>query len=118
MVDDRASEAVAPSPEHPSRNEMLCLAAYVLALSAYLAFGPQAIDSWLPRDWIASDRIRFFITLGRKLVVFVALPFVFFGPLYGYSVRDFGWQSAGLRELVRSHLPVVLVVGGALLAFQ
>lgn len=104
--------------QHPTRGEMVGLGAYVLALSVYLAFGPQAIDSLLPRDWIASDRIRFFITLGKKLIVFVALPFALFGPLCGYALRDFGWQKAGIRELFRSHLPVVLVVGGALLAFQ
>jgi len=104
--------------QHPNRMEMLGLGAYVAALSVYLAFGPQAIDSWLPPDWIASERIKFFITLGRKLIVFVVLPFALFGPLCGYGVCDFGWQKAGLRELIRSHLPVVLVVGSALLAFQ
>ena len=77
--------------QHPTPREMLGLAAYVLALSAYLAFGPQMIDSWLPSDWIASDRIRFFVTLTRKLIVFVALPFALFGRLCGYAVRDFGW---------------------------
>jgi membrane protease YdiL (CAAX protease family) len=104
--------------QHPTPREMLGLVAYVLSLSAYLAIGPQTIDSWLPPDWIASDRIRFFITLMKKLIVFVALPFAFFGPFCGYAVRDFGWQRAGLRELFSSHLPVVLVVSGAILAFQ
>src|SRR6266705_4326358 len=64
---------------HPTGVEMLALLAYVLALSVYLAFGPQAIDSWLPQDWIASDRTKFFVTLGKKLLVFVALPLVIFG---------------------------------------
>ncbi len=40
----------------PTRTEMLVLGSYILALSLYLAFGPQAIDSWLPQDWIASER--------------------------------------------------------------
>ena len=104
--------------QHPTRGEMVGLGAYVLALSVYLALGPQAIDSLLPKDWIASDRIRFFITLGKKLIVFVALPFALFGPLCGYALRDFGWQKLDIRELFRSHLPVVLIVGGAILAFQ
>ena len=104
--------------QHPTGREMLGLAAYVLLLSAYLAVGPQAIDSWLPREWIASDRIRFFVTLTKKLIVFVLLPFAFFGPLCGYRLRDFGWQKESFRELCRSHLPVVLCVGVAILAFQ
>lgn len=104
--------------QHPTPREMLGLAIYVLALSAYLAFGPQTIDSWLPPDWIASDRLRFFATIVKKLIVFVALPFALFGAFCGYSARDFGWQRAGLHELFRSHLLVVLVVSGAILAFQ
>jgi CAAX protease family protein len=103
---------------HPSGREMLGLAAYVLVLSAYLAFGPQAIDSWLPPAWIASERIRFFVTLTKKLIVFVVLPFALFGPLCGYRLRDFGWQKESFRELFRSHLPVVLCVSAAILAFQ
>jgi len=104
--------------QHPIRGEMIGLLLYVLAVSIYLVFGPQWIDSWLPRDWIDSERIRFVVSLTRKLIVFVLLPFVFFGPLCGYKLGDFGWQKAGLRELGRSHLAVVLVLSAAILAFQ
>lgn len=103
---------------HPTSGEMIGLLLYVLAVSIYLVFGPQWIDSWLPRDWIGSERIRFFVSLSRKLIVFVLLPFVLFGPLCGYKLADFGWQKAGLRELGRSHLAVVLVLSAAILAFQ
>ncbi len=103
---------------HPIGAEMLALLAYVLALSVYLAFGPQAIDSWLPQDWIASDRIKFFGTLGKKLLVFVALPLGIFALAWRYSVRDFGFQRDGLRELGRTHLPIVLVASCAVLAFN
>jgi hypothetical protein len=34
--------------QHPTRGEMLGLGAYLIALSLYLAFGPQTINSWLP----------------------------------------------------------------------
>jgi len=80
--------------------------------------GPQAIDSWLPQDWIASDRIKFFVTLGKKLLVFVALPLGIFAPAWRYSVRDFGFQRDGLRELGRTYLPIVLVASCAVLAFN
>ena len=67
---------------------------------------------------IASPRIRFFVTLTKKLIVFVALPFALFGPLCGYRWRDFGWQKESFRELLRSHLPAVLCLSVAILAFQ
>src|SRR5207249_1277487 len=60
----------------------------------------------------------FFITLVKKLIVFVAIPLAIFRFGFGYRLRDFGIQREGLRALCRGHLPVVLVVGGAFVAFQ
>jgi membrane protease YdiL (CAAX protease family) len=103
---------------HPSTSELVVLIVYVLALSFYLVGGPQWIDQHLPSSWIDSARIKFFIVLAKKLLVFVVIPFAIFRFGFGYRIRDFGIQRDGLRALVRSHLPVVLAVGGAFLVFQ
>jgi uncharacterized protein len=111
--------AVAPPISiQPGRSELIVLTAYVIALSVYLIGGPQWIDQHLPSAWTDSQRIKFVITLAKKLFVFVAIPFVIFRLGFGYRVRDFGIQREGLRALCRSHLPVVLAVGGAFLVFQ
>jgi len=102
----------------PGKSQLIVLIAYIVALSLYLVGGPQWIDQHLPSSWIDSAQIRFFVTLAKKLVVFVAIPFAIFRFGFGYRIRDFGIQSEGLRALCGSHLPVVLVVGGAFLAFQ
>ena len=107
-----------PTNVHPGRGEIVGVVAYVVVLSIYLAIGPQTIDSRLPQAWVASERIHFFISVTRKLIVFVLLPFLLFGPFCGYSIRDFGLRSASWREAGRSHLPVILLVSGALLIFQ
>jgi CAAX protease family protein len=103
---------------HPSTSELVVLIVYVLALSFYLVGGPQWIDQHLPSSWVDSARIKFFIVLAKKLLVFVVIPFAIFRFGFGYRIRDFGIQRDGLRTLVRSHLPVVLAVGGAFLVFQ
>ena len=102
----------------PSGREMLVLTGYIIALSIYLIGGPQWIDNHLPRAWIDSAQIKFFLTLAKKVIVFVAIPFVIFRFLFGCRTRDFGIQVAGLRAFGRNHLPVILLVGGALIAFQ
>jgi membrane protease YdiL (CAAX protease family) len=102
----------------PSAFELIVLCAYVLAVSLYLIGGPQWIDQHLPSFWIDSARSKSSIDLAKKLLVFVLIPLSIFRFGFGYRIRDFGIQREGLRELCRSHLPVVLTVGGAFLAFQ
>jgi membrane protease YdiL (CAAX protease family) len=55
---------------------------------------------------------------GQKLVVFVIIPFGIFRFAFGYRVRDFGVQWQSFRAAVGNQLPVVLVIGLVLLAFQ
>jgi membrane protease YdiL (CAAX protease family) len=102
----------------PGQFQLIVLIGYIIILSVYLVGGPQWIDQHLPDSWIDSARIKFFITLAKKLIVFVAIPFAIFRFGFGYRLRDFGIQREGLRALRHSHLPVVLVVGGAFVAFQ
>ena len=101
-----------------SKSQLIVLIGCIIGLSIYLIGGPQWIDQHLPSSWIDSARIKFFITLAKKLIIFVAIPFAVFRFGFGYRLRDFGIQRDGLLALRRSHLPVVLVVGGAFLAFQ
>ena len=100
------------------KSQLIVLIGYIIVLSVYLVGGPQWIDQHLPSSWIDSARTRFFITLAKKLVVFVVIPFAIFRFAFGYRIRDFGIQRQGLRALYKSHLAVVLVMGGLFVAFQ
>jgi membrane protease YdiL (CAAX protease family) len=102
----------------PSKPQLVVLIGYIVLLSIYLVGGPQWIDQHLPSSWIDSAQTKFFVTLAKKVIVFVAIPFAIFRFGFGYRLRDFGIQREGLLALRRSHLPVVLAVGGAFLAFQ
>jgi membrane protease YdiL (CAAX protease family) len=102
----------------PGKPQLIVLIGYIIVLSVYLVGGPQWIDQHLPSSWIDSARARSFITLAKKLIVFVAIPLAIFRFGFGYRLRDFGIQSEGLRALRGSHLPVILVVGGSFVAFQ
>jgi len=102
----------------PGKSQLIILIGYIVLLSLYLVSGPQWIDQHLASTWIDSVRTKFFVTLIKKLLVFVIIPFAIFRFGFGYRIRDFGIQREGLRALCCSHLPVVVVVGGAFLAFQ
>ena len=71
----------------PNKSQLIVLIGYIVVLSVYLVGGPQWIDQHLPSSWIDSARIKFFTTLAKKLVVFVAIPFVIFRYGFGYELR-------------------------------
>ena len=98
--------------------EMWLLFACLIVVTLYLVWGPALSEALVPADWLASPRVKFFIALVRKLVVFVAVPFLLFRTFFGYRWRDFGLQLAGFRALAGNHLPVVLALSSAILVFQ
>lgn len=102
----------------PGASELIVLSGYIIVLSLYLIGGPQWIDQHLPSEWTDLPRIKSVITLAKKLIVFVAIPFAIFRFSFGYGVRDFGVQRESLRALRGNHLPVVLALGGVFAAFQ
>jgi membrane protease YdiL (CAAX protease family) len=103
---------------HRSAAEMLLLFACLIGVTLYLIWGTALSEALVPASWLASERAKFFVVFTRKLIVFVAIPFVLFRTVFGYRWRDFGLQFAGVRALAGNHLPVVLVLSAAILIFQ
>jgi hypothetical protein len=87
----------------PSKSELIVLTGYIILLSVYLIGGPQWIDQHLFSSWAESARTKFFITLAKKLIVFIAVPFAIFRFGFGYRIRDIGIQREGLQALRRNH---------------
>jgi len=99
-------------------SEMWLLLACLLGVTLYLVWGAALSEALVPASWLGSARGKFFVVFIRKLIVFVAIPFVLFRTIFGYRWRDFGLQLAGFRTLAGNHLPVVLVLSAAILVFQ
>jgi len=99
-------------------SEMWLLLACLLGVTLYLVWGAAWSEGLAPASWLGSARGKFFIVFIRKLIVFVAIPFVLFRTIFGYRWRDFGLQLAGFRALAGNHLLVVLVLSAAILVFQ
>jgi uncharacterized protein len=103
---------------HRSAAEMWLLLACLIGVTLYLVWGAALSEALVPASWLASERGKFFVVFARKLIVFVAIPFVLFRAVFENRWRDFGLQFAGLRALAGNHLPVVLVLSAAILVFQ
>jgi membrane protease YdiL (CAAX protease family) len=104
--------------ERRSAAEMWLLLACLVGITLYLIWGAALSEALVPAEWLASPRMKFLLALVRKLIVFVAIPFLLFRIIFGYRWRDFGLQFAGLRALTGNHLLVVLVLSAVILLFQ
>jgi membrane protease YdiL (CAAX protease family) len=98
--------------------EMGLLAFCLIGVILFLIWGTALSDALVPATWLGSPRIKFLVVFARKLIVFVAIPFVLFRFAFGYRWRDYGIQLAGLRALAGNHLLVVFILSAAILAFQ
>lgn len=114
------------------RREAMLLAAYLVALAGFIAWGLGTIES----D-VHTEPLKSVVILGAKLAAFVLIPLVVFRKLWGYRMGDFlfpspqGWQrlsaalwmglimilfqlvfGRGLSEIRNSGLPLwALIVG-------
>src|SRR5207237_7065682 len=79
--------------------QMWLLFACLIAVTLYLIWGAQLSETFVSASWIIHPRSKFFVVLLRKLIVFVAIPFILFRAIFGYRWRDFGLQFAGIRAL-------------------
>jgi membrane protease YdiL (CAAX protease family) len=105
-------------PARRSSAEIALLFACLALITLYLIWGSALSEIFLPLNWLASERFKFALVLVRKLIVFVAIPFLLFRTIFGYRWSDFGVQFAGLRAMAGNHLPAVLVLSALILLFQ
>ncbi|HYX69728.1 MAG TPA: CPBP family intramembrane glutamic endopeptidase [Terriglobales bacterium] len=92
------------SVRQPSR-ESLLLAAYLVALAAFIAWGFSAIDRAVPTQPAQSAAI-----LAGKLAAFVLLPLALFRFLWGYRFHDFFAPSPDWRRHILPALGMTLVL--------
>lgn len=105
-------------PQRRSAGEIWLLFACLMIVTLYLIWGAAFFEMLVPASWLTSPRVKSFVVLARKLIVFVGIPFLLFRIIFGYRWRDFGVQWAGLKALAGNHLLVVLVLSGVILLFQ
>jgi membrane protease YdiL (CAAX protease family) len=105
-------------PERRNSGELWLLFACLAVVTLYLIWGAALSEALAPVSWLASPRVKSFVVLARKLIVFVAIPFLLYRIIFGYRWRDFGVQRAGLKALAGNHLLVVLVLSAVILLFQ
>lgn len=87
--------------------ELLFLLILIGWVALYITYGGDWIDRLLPRSWIEDDRLHSWVVMGRKLLVFAALPFLLYRAI-GFRFNDFGGSPRRLKLLSIRGITLVL----------
>jgi membrane protease YdiL (CAAX protease family) len=99
------------------KNEAWLLTALVVWIILYITYGGNLINEAIPKSWIDNEQMNSFVILIRKLVVFVAVPFLIY-KAFGFSLKDFGARNTAVKFFSRRGLLLLTVLSIAALLFQ
>ena len=99
------------------RNETLVLISLILWIFFYISFGSKLINQLFPKDWIDNTQISSIVIFVKKLLVFVAIPFLIY-KAFGFSLPDFGLRKAPFKLFSKKSISIFIVLSIASLIFQ
>ena len=102
---------IQPFDVHASdnRGEILVTFALVALIAVYLLWGGKWIDAVVYRYFEETARFDFFLSVAKKLAVFVAIPYAVFSLGLGYRWRDFGFDTRLRRAFAPPYLRLLAV---------
>jgi len=99
-------------------NERWVLGALVAYIALIIIPGNKSITWLLPASWLEEETTVEVITLVRKMLTLVVIPFVVYRLLFKFSARDFGMSPDLRKALTGKHLTIFLVMAFALAIFN
>ncbi|HEY5642633.1 MAG TPA: CPBP family intramembrane glutamic endopeptidase [Woeseiaceae bacterium] len=91
------------------RREILVTFALVVIVVLYLVWGGERIDALVYGVFEKTPRLDFFLTIAKKVLVFVVIPYVVLSTLFGYRWRDFGFVG-NLKQAMTPRVLLLMAV--------
>lgn len=106
------------APHRPAvKNEIIILVGLLVLIVVYITWGGMFIDRIIPASWIENEKIKGFIALIRKLLVFVMIPFFVYRS-FGFSKEDFGFKNSPVKFFSYKGIVCFIVLSIAVLLFE
>ena len=101
-----------------SRREIGLTIALLFFVTFYLVWGSERLDALIDGGLDLSPRSAFFLDIIKKLLIFVAIPYLVLSRTLGYGWRDFGFARNVRSALAPPFLRIVAVFFVLYLAIQ
>lgn len=99
------------------KNEAVVLVLLLAWIVVYITWGAALINQLLPVSWIENEKINSLIIMLRKLLVFVAVPWLVYRS-FGFSREDFGLKNSPVKIFSRKGIVCFILLSVAVLLFQ
>lgn len=99
------------------KNEVVVLLFLLACIVAYITWGATFINQFIPGSWTDNEKINSLIVIVRKLLVFVAVPWLVY-RFFGFTGEDFGSKNSRIKFFSRMGFAVFLVLSTAAVLFQ
>lgn len=101
-----------------NRREIVATFALVLLVVLYLVWGSNWIDATVYAVLEETPRFEFFLTIAKKVLFFVVIPYAVLSTSFGYRWRDFGFVLPLKNALTPRVLRLIVVFFLLYLAIQ
>jgi membrane protease YdiL (CAAX protease family) len=93
-------------PQDARKGEGIIITGIFILISVSLIFGNTIITAWLPDSFTNSLAQKQIITLVRKVIVFVVVPFFAYRFLFGFNWNSFGFSSDTKRIFTKRNMVI------------
>lgn len=103
---------------HPAiKHELLLVILLIVWIVLYTTWGAVTINRIIPESWLNNEKINSFVIVIRKLIVFVAVPYIIY-RLVGFTNKDFGFTDSPIKFFSRRGIATIIVLSVVILLFQ
>ena len=98
--------------------ELLLLISILVYITLYLTFGGEIIKKVIPQKFSEDLRAQDIITISKKLIFFVLIPFAAYRYFYKFSLRDFGIIVKPKELFTLRNTVILFIMASVILLFQ
>jgi membrane protease YdiL (CAAX protease family) len=106
-----------PANRSPFKGEIWIVIGLIAWIVFYITYGGNLIDQIIPANWLKNERTYSFVVLIRKLLVFVAIPFIAYS-FFGFSWKDFILTGSRIKFFSRTGLALFFATSIVIILFQ
>ena len=100
------------------KREVFLVSAILIYITLFLTYGGDLIKQVTPQKFLENMRAQEMITISKKLLFFVLIPFIAYKYIYKFNLRDFGLIVKAKELFTLRNTIILFTMASLILLFQ